>query len=241
MNQSDTTARLVKMQQRPNLTDPVYLVIKPLGRQLREEAQRLRKMGRVNQIVIDIGCGIKPYMDFFLPLASGYWGIDINSGSADISGSSGKLPLRDAVADIVICTQVLEHCERPDIVLSEIRRILKPGGVALLSTHGVYIYHPAPGDYWRWTHEGLQLAARDAGLEPVRILPNGGPIACISYLFITMLTFFSYRNILLAPLRFCLAPFLNFTAEKVDGLFSGLYPKSKLLLVANYLVVLEKR
>jgi hypothetical protein len=49
----------------------------------------------------------------------------------------------------------------------------------LLSTHGIFVYHPDPDDYWRWTCAGLQRAVREAGFEVVRfegiigLLPTG--------------------------------------------------------------------
>jgi hypothetical protein len=49
----------------------------------------------------------------------------------------------------------------------------------LLSTHGTFVYHPDPDDYWRWTRAGLQKIVRDAGFEVERfegiigLLPTG--------------------------------------------------------------------
>ena len=40
-----------------------------------------------------------------------------------------------------------------------------PGGELLLSTHGVFIYHADPVDYWRWTCAGLRRQVEAAGFE----------------------------------------------------------------------------
>ncbi len=45
----------------------------------------------------------------------------------------------------------------PGLYLSECFRVLRPGGQLLLSTHGVFPYHPDPVDLWRWTCEGLRI------------------------------------------------------------------------------------
>ena len=67
------------------------------------------------------------------------------------------LPVEDGAFDLVLCTQVLEHCDDPVRRLSsELRRVTAPGGRVLASTHGVQVYHPSPKDYWRWTHAGLE-------------------------------------------------------------------------------------
>jgi SAM-dependent methyltransferase len=50
------------------------------------------------------------------------------------AGSAEELPFGDASMDVVACFQVLEHLRRPDVALSEIHRVLKPGGYACLAT-----------------------------------------------------------------------------------------------------------
>jgi len=45
------------------------------------------------------------------------------------AGDGGRLPFPDASFDRVICSEVLEHVPDPDLVLSEISRILKPDGL----------------------------------------------------------------------------------------------------------------
>ncbi len=219
-----------------------YLVLKPLSKQLRAEAKRLEEQGRKNQIIVDIGCGQKPFQTYFNALASKYWGLDIDSSSlADVISSAHTLPCKDSSVDMVLCLQVLEHCEYPDKVLSEIRRILRPGGIALVSTHGTAVYHPVCGDYWRWTHKSLEVAFESAGLEVTKVLPNGGPIACLFFLGITLLSMFTYQSRWLTWMRWFLVPFFNFVGDKLDSLFFGhIYPKSKFLLVANYLVISRK-
>jgi SAM-dependent methyltransferase len=60
---------------------------------------------------------------------------------------------------------VLEHVPSPPEYLAEAYRLLKPSGTLLLSTHGHWIYHPDPSDYWRWTREGLVRLVEAAGFE----------------------------------------------------------------------------
>jgi SAM-dependent methyltransferase len=108
--------------------------------------------------VLDIGCGVKPYYPLFAPIASEYVGVDVvETEWADVVGPAEAIPVDDGSFDLVLCTQVLEHTDDPAQTVSELRRVLAPGGRVLASTHGVQWYHPSPNDYWRWTHTGLRL------------------------------------------------------------------------------------
>ena len=57
-------------------------------------------------------------------------GLLVIQGSVDASG----LPLPDAGADIVIMSELIEHLVDTDAAVEEARRILRPGGILLLST-----------------------------------------------------------------------------------------------------------
>jgi alginate production protein len=48
-------------------------------------------------------------------------------------GKGECLPFADSSFDLVICKDMLEHCQSPPSVLAEIRRILSPGGVAYMT------------------------------------------------------------------------------------------------------------
>jgi hypothetical protein len=43
--------------------------------------------------------------------------------------------------------------------------VLRAGGRLLLTTHGIWWYHPHPSDLWRWTGDGLVDLVRQAGFE----------------------------------------------------------------------------
>lgn len=46
------------------------------------------------------------------------------------------LPLKDESIDVALSLAVLEHLDRPDVFLQEVHRVLKPGGMVLLTTPG---------------------------------------------------------------------------------------------------------
>jgi SAM-dependent methyltransferase len=116
--------------------------------------------------VIDYGCAQRPYRRL-LPAGVDYVGADLpgNPAADVVLDADGRVPLPDASADAVLSTQVLEHVADPAVYLAECRRLLKPGGSLLLSTHGIMYYHRDPEDYWRWTSVGLATVVEQQGLR----------------------------------------------------------------------------
>ncbi len=61
-----------------------------------------------------------------------YTTADLESPLADIKFDIQQIPMPDNVYDIIICNHVLEHVENDHKALSELYRVLKPGGLAIL-------------------------------------------------------------------------------------------------------------
>ncbi|HJR25988.1 MAG TPA: methyltransferase domain-containing protein [Acidimicrobiales bacterium] len=125
--------------------------------------------------VLDLGCGAKPYDPL---LARPSIGLDAQAfhGRPDALALAEHLPVRDASVGTVLSTQQLEHVNDPALVLAEARRVVRPDGRLLLSTHGVWAHHPDPRDLWRWTQEGLEELVTRAGFRVERVHPLGGPV-----------------------------------------------------------------
>jgi SAM-dependent methyltransferase len=167
----------------PPVGTPTRAILQPLSDWLRAQAEEIQAQ-RGPYRLLDVGCGVKPYYPWFEPFVSEYVGVDIpGNPAADLVGTIESIPVEDASFDVVICTQVLEHCDDPAAGVGELRRVLKPGGRALASTHGVMVYHPAPHDLWRWTHEGLErLFLTNASWATVSVRPAAGTTATLALL-----------------------------------------------------------
>jgi SAM-dependent methyltransferase len=114
--------------------------------------------------VLDVGCGGSPYKSF-IPMGCKYVGLDIETtdSAADIIiEAEAPWPLNDNSYDCILCTQVLEHVHDTDFFLSEISRVLKPGGMIILSVPFIYGEHGRPWDYRRFTSRGINsLLSKD--------------------------------------------------------------------------------
>ena len=63
-------------------------------------------------------------------------------------------------------------------VIAEIKRVLKPGGLIVLTTRFAFPVHDAPSDYWRFTPYGLQKLFSD--FEIVEVATEGGPFHAVA-------------------------------------------------------------
>jgi SAM-dependent methyltransferase len=127
--------------------------------------------------VLDFGCGTRPYEDWFSAAGARYQGADIDGTHEIDLRPDGSLAAGDAMFDMVASFQVLEHVWDVATYLEEAHRVLKPGGWLLLSTHGTWFYHPHPGDYRRWTAEGLRREIGQRGFSLIEMRSVIGPLA----------------------------------------------------------------
>jgi SAM-dependent methyltransferase len=171
-------------RRRPSRGEATWSIRAALAAWLQEQAadaSRTFDGGRYR--VLDVGCGVKPYYPFFRAYAGEYVGVDPQHPDAEVKGTVEDIPLPDGSFDVVLCTQVLEHCGDPARAVQELRRVTAPGGRVLSSTHGVMVYHPNPDDFWRWTHAGLrQLFERNGSWERITVTPNAGTASCVATL-----------------------------------------------------------
>ena len=106
-------------------------------------------------LVLDIGCGEGRHsLGLYVDREVNAIGIDLSTEDLKIAKSRIKdftvtdtnksscafgvgdiqsLPFKDNAYDAVICSEVLEHLESLDNAVSEIVRVLKPGGVLAVS------------------------------------------------------------------------------------------------------------
>jgi SAM-dependent methyltransferase len=153
----------------PRRTQFDYLHLRRLVLDL-EEA--LGRIDTAEPDVLDVYCGSRPYDDL-LPPGARCTGLDVEGnpyGVADVV-SNEFLPFEDASFDVVTCYEAFHYVEDPMHGVAELRRVLRPGGTALISVPFVWEYDRTILEH-RYT--GPELGALLRGWDEVRVIENGG-------------------------------------------------------------------
>lgn len=130
--------------------------------------------------LLDLGCGSAPlydaYRGYVSEIVCADWNYNVHErGHVDIECDlSEPLPMRSGHFDTVIASDVLEHVARPDLLWSEIARVLAPGGSLILNVPFYYCIHERPHDYYRYTEFALRRFAEESGLRIVELRALGG-------------------------------------------------------------------
>lgn len=192
-----------------------------------------------NKKILDIGCGIKPYQPLFKDCE--YLGIEVGndrqiSPFADKIYDGEHVPYQDASFDAVLCTQVLEHANHPDQLVKEIRRVLKPGGLAYITMPFVWNEHEKPYDFRRFTSFEHNRLLNSQNLDIRSISPTCGVFGVCGQLISAYIveTFGTRYNIVyqLVTLLLCAPMQIIFLA--LDGIFKNNW------ITLDYVIIAEK-
>jgi len=130
--------------------------------------------------IVDLGCGKVPFYGFYKDYITENICIDwdnneIENPFLDLKQDLNlKLNFEDNEFDSIILSDVLEHIRKPDLLMGEMYRILKPQGTVIFNVPFFYWIHEEPYDYYRYTEYALKLMAEDAGFTVVKIETLGG-------------------------------------------------------------------
>ena len=75
--------------------------------------------------------------------------------------------------DLLIVTQVFEHVPNFWKAIKALKLLLNPGGIVLFTVPFAYIFHPFPGDFWRYSPMGILHVFESAGFNVCKLVANG--------------------------------------------------------------------
>ena len=201
---------------------PVYFIRDGLYKNISSLAPRL------SGDILDFGCGSKPYESLFVN-ATSYIGVDVRVSGHDHKDSridvyyDGRtLPFPDNHFDSAVCFEVFEHVFNIDELLTEIRRVLKPGGQLLMSIPFAWDEHEIPYDFARYTSFGIKSVLERNAFEVLEMRKTTTYILALCQVFIAYLSRYVF-------------PKNNFVSKVVFQLLF-IFPLNLLALLLNFIL-----
>jgi SAM-dependent methyltransferase len=139
---------------------------------------------------IDLGCGTMPFENLLVSKATVYHTLDLWPHSEKVTyiGDIQDMSMiASASYDSAICFEVLEHVSTPSLAINEIYRILRPGGILIISVPHLSRLHDEPYDYFRFTKYGLRCLLENEGFEVSEIKEKGGLFSFLGHQISTIL------------------------------------------------------
>lgn len=192
--------------------------------------------GYMRGITLDIGGGRK--RGNFKEPTNATW-VVLDSGRdfrPHILGDAQSIPVKVSSIDCVKCTELLEHVEYPERVIDEISRILKPGGILILSIPFNVGIHSDPWDFQRFTDQKLTRML-DSNFRILTLKKQG--------LFFTVLAYMIKQSVLSSTrsMRLFLYPLLPILdlVVKLDNLTSVQNSKFMSSFTTGYFIIAVKK
>lgn len=194
----------------------------------------LKENSKDDSLILNLGSGTQRKFGQTINVDIFPWeGVDV---LADMS----KLPFNDQTVDLIICTSVLEHMVNTQAAIKEMHRVLKKNGKIYIDIPFVYPFHSSPGDYYRWTVEGIKHLIHPL-FHTVEVDVRHGPTSAFLMIFVSWIaiifsfglnSLYQFINIVLILI---LAPF----GHVFDFLFGRF--KSSHNIASGFYIIGEKK
>lgn len=163
-----------------------YIVLSQLYTWMEQEA-----FAAAHGVLLDYGCGGQTYRKLLEPKVTRYIGADVATAAntkLDIELLPHQpVPLSNCSVDTILANQTLEHVPDTDFYLQECNRLLRPGGILILSAPMQWRHHEVPYDFFRFTKYGLIEVLTRNGFEVSKMTSTGGVYSLLGQIFLNHL------------------------------------------------------
>ncbi|MEM7252405.1 MAG: class I SAM-dependent methyltransferase [Pseudomonadota bacterium] len=166
--------------------------------------------------------------------------VDIEDGpGVDLVADAHDLhAVEENSVDCIFCVSVLEHVFDPSKVVSEMYRILKPGGLVYVNVPFLFPFHADPDDYRRYTVNGIKLLMSEFHCLDANY--SRGPASTMHHLLVHFFAIaFSLNNRTLYGINVDLFKWLLFWVKYFDK-FIGAFDMAHIVSTGSYFIG-EKR
>lgn len=167
---------------RPSRMRYGWLLQRNLSRDVRTILSLVRHIqrGKSTGIALDAGLFRCRYRSLLETQGSEVKTLDLTlEFGADPEECADSIGLLDSSVDLHFFDQVLELPLDPWLALDEFKCVVVPGGRIVFAVPPVWSYVPHPGDFWRVTHEELDLLCKWSGIGVEDLCVKGGTVAAI--------------------------------------------------------------
>src|SRR6516225_7608763 len=160
--------------------------------------------------------------------------VDIEAGpGVDLVADAHDLHMVPANSvDLVTTVSVLQHVRYPQKVVSEVFRILRPGGIVYVNVPFIFPYHTDPNDFYRFSYRGIDILCE--AFERIDSGFNRGPASTMHHLLVHFLAMlFSFDSRTLYGLNVDLFKWLLFWVKYLDK-FLARYQMAYVIHTGSY-------
>ena len=204
---------------------------------LKEYKKLFSKYIHKDSKILDLGAGRLFYRNILKKYSNNYESIDFDKTHPDLDfiGTTSNTKLKSNSFDVIFCSQVLEHVPDSFESFKEIKRILKPNGIAIISVPFLMFLHNEPYDYFRYTKYSLNKFSEDNGFKILELKEVGGLFGFFGIIFSTLLLGVFWR----IPVLKYLFYFVNLLIQYAL-LFLDKITNNAKMFPSNYLLVVRK-
>jgi SAM-dependent methyltransferase len=152
---------------------------------LRQLSQSPYAMLSHEAVVLDVGCkSIQGAYAFpGRHRSSRVIGLDIKAfEGVTVVGDAHELPFSSNSLHCVLCVSVLQYVHRPERVVDEIFRVLRPGGIIYINVPFIFRDAPDPDDLFRFSVSGIRVLCKS--FEKIQSGYNRGPASSLCDLLV---------------------------------------------------------